>query len=62
MKNKSNSDKKVCRICKKVIVGESKLGLCPECINKYGSIAVTLVVGIAAVGLKGINQVIHTSK
>lgn len=38
-----NSEKK-CRACKRILLTDSKTGLCPDCLNKYG----TPVVGIAA--------------
>lgn len=41
------AEDKKCWACKRTLVGESKLGLCPECLNKYGSPA-------AAVGALGL--------
>lgn len=47
MKTKTKKDEKICLACKRILVDESKLGLCPECLNKYG----TPVVGTAMGGL-----------
>lgn len=42
---KENKNKK-CWACKRTLIGDSKMGLCPGCINKYGSVAALgLVVG-----------------
>lgn len=30
-------NEKTCWACKRIIIGDSKLGLCPDCLNKYGS-------------------------
>lgn len=43
-------ENKKCWVCKRTLVGDSKMGLCPDCINKYGSAgaafaALGLVVG-----------------
>ena len=40
-----------CRICKRILLEDSKLGLCPDCFNKYGSIAV--VPGVITLGVVG---------
>ena len=41
------SNEKTCWACKRILVGDSKLGLCSDCLNKYGSPA-------AAAGLLGL--------
>lgn len=42
---------KKCWACKRTLVDDSKMGLCPDCINKYGSIGTTAaVVGLAVCG------------
>lgn len=41
------NDEKTCWGCERIIVGDAKLGLCPDCLNKYGSPA-TAVVTIMA--------------
>lgn len=33
--------------CKRIIVGDSKLGLCDTCFNKYGSIIIPVSLSIA---------------
>ena len=43
------AENKKCWACKRTIVGDSKMGLCPGCINKYGSIG----AAVAALGLAG---------
>ena len=50
-KNQKN-DEKTCWACKRVIVEDAKLGLCPDCLNKYGSPAVAIGVSSLAVGGK----------
>ena len=40
-------NEKKCRACKRVIIGKSRFGLCPDCLNKYGS----PVIAAGAVGL-----------
>lgn len=41
------AENKKCWACKRTLVGDSKMGLCPGCINKYGSIG----AAVAALGL-----------
>ena len=41
------AENKKCWACKRTLVGESKLGLCPKCLNRYG----TPVTAIAALGI-----------
>lgn len=43
-------ENKKCWACKRTLVGDSKMGLCPDCINKYGSIGTAVVVVGLAVG------------
>ena len=40
------TENKKCWACKRTLVSESKIGLCPDCINKYG----TPIAGVLAVG------------
>lgn len=40
-------ENKKCWACKRTLVGNSKMGLCPDCINKYGSVG----AAVAALGL-----------
>lgn len=46
---KKNNEKK-CWACKRILLTDSKTGLCPECLNKYGSPAATIfaTVGVGA--------------
>lgn len=43
------AENKKCWACKRTLVGDSKMGLCPDCMNKYGSFAaiMTLVLPVA---------------
>ena len=63
-KNQKNEEK-TCWACKRVIVGNAKLGLCPDCLNKYGSPAAALGVAGLAVGgkwlLKNGGKVVKTA-
>jgi hypothetical protein len=45
-----NDDKK-CWSCKSILVENGQLGLCPKCINKYGT--PVAAVGLVALGLAG---------
>lgn len=43
------TNEKTCWACKRILIGESKLGLCPDCLNKYGTpaaAAFTLGLGL----------------
>lgn len=40
MKKNSNKEEKKCWACKRTLVEENKLGLCPDCVNKYGTLGV----------------------
>lgn len=37
------NEEKKCLVCKRIIVGKSRIGVCPDCLNKVGS-------GVATVG------------
>ena len=45
MKTNTEKEEKICWACKRILVGGSKLGLCPNCLNKYGSPAAALGIG-----------------
>ncbi len=47
MSSKKEQDAKKCWACKSVLVEDSKLGLCPKYINKYG----TPVAAVGSLGL-----------
>ena len=54
------SEEKRCKSCKRIIVGESIMGLCPNCINKYegrAAIGVGLAATFAAIA-KGIFDIV----
>ena len=51
MEINTEKGEKICRVCKKTLIGESKFGLCPVCFNKYGSI---IVGTIGTIGITGI--------
>lgn len=45
------AENRKCWACKRTLVGDSKMGLCQDCINKYGSVgAVVATFGLAAGG------------
>ncbi|MDO5138006.1 MAG: hypothetical protein Q4D71_06030 [Oscillospiraceae bacterium] len=58
------TENKKCWACKRILVGESKTGLCPDCINKYGTpIAGALAVGAGiGAGVGGKKVVKHAGK
>ncbi len=43
-------ENKKCWACKRTLVGNSKIGLCPNCINKYGSVGAAVAFSCLAVG------------
>lgn len=49
---KTNKDSKKCKSCKRTLTGKSKTGLCPDCVNKYGTPAAGVGIGAAAIGIK----------
>ncbi|GHU51788.1 hypothetical protein AGMMS49975_06320 [Clostridia bacterium] len=51
MAKKNEQDVKKCWVCKSILVDDGKLGLCPKCINKYGSPAAAL--GLLDLGIVG---------
>jgi len=57
-------NEKTCWACKRILVGDSTLGLCSDCLNKYGSPAVAFgVLGLAIGGrflLKNSGKIIKT--
>ena len=49
------AETKKCWACKRTLVGESKMGLCPDCMNKYGSVgAVAAALGLTV----GVRQLV----
>ena len=52
----SSKDEKSCRSCNRVIVGESKMGLCSVCKNKYGTVVVVVGGAVLTVGLRCVSK------
>lgn len=46
-----NNEKK-CWACKRVLIGQSTLGLCPDCVNKYGTPTALFSTGLVGVGIR----------
>lgn len=42
-----------CKICKRTVDGGGKYGICPSCINKYGSPVLALIAA-GGIGLGGL--------
>ena len=55
METNTEKDEEVCRMCKRTLVGESQFGLCPNCINKYGS-------PLAVIGSIGIGRILYLGR
>lgn len=51
MKQKKDKVRK-CNICKRAITEDDKTGLCPKCLNKYGTPAAAVGVGALSMGVK----------
>lgn len=51
MKKKTRTESK-CKICGRTISKGSKLKMCPDCINKYGTPAAGVGLGGAIIGVK----------
>ena len=49
---KKKTDEKKCSFCGRTLVSKSKTGLCPDCLNKYGSPAAVIGVGGIMLGAK----------
>lgn len=47
----AQKNEKTCWACHRVIVGKSVMGLCPNCVNKYGTPAAA--VAILGIGFGG---------
>lgn len=45
-------ENKKCWACKRTLVNESKIGLCPDCMNKYGSPAAAILTLGAGIGVR----------
>ena len=53
-------ENKKCWACKRTLVGDSKMGLCPDCINTYGSVGAAVAALVLAVS--GRQLVKHSGK
>ena len=56
-------DEKVCWACKRILIGDSKMGLCPACLNKYGSYVAVFAASSPVVGillLKNKDKIVET--
>lgn len=57
MKKKIDKEEKICWACKRTLVEESKLGLCPDCVNKYGTQAAAAgALGLVVLGKKALKH------
>lgn len=53
MKGNEEKTKKICWACKRINDENSKFGMCPNCINKYGTpVAAFGIAGLTYVGSK----------
>ena len=43
-------NEKKCKFCKRIIVGKSKLGICPDCLNKVCNRAVGIGSAVVSIG------------
>jgi len=58
MKNITDKEVKICWACKRTLVGDSKLCLCPNCVNKFGTPTIALgVLGLSALGKQALKHV-----
>ena len=60
MKKKTDKEEKICWACKRILVEESKIGLCPDCVNKFGTPVVA--AGALGLGLLGRKALKHSGK
>lgn len=60
MKANTEKDEKICWACKRILVGKSKFGLCPDCLNTYGTPAAA--VGALGLGVLGRQALKHSGK
>jgi ribosomal protein S27E len=57
MKKKIDKEEKICWACKRTLVEESKLGLCPDCVNKYGTpAAAACALGLGVLGKQALKK------
>ncbi|MGF7142363.1 hypothetical protein HNQ56_000781 [Anaerotaenia torta] len=59
--DKKTNDEKKCWACKRAyMINEGKIGLCPKCINKYGTPVAS--IGIAGLSIGGRQLIKHGGK
>ena len=46
-----NNNKKTCWACKRILIRESRSGLCPACINKIGSVTATAGIALSSLAV-----------
>lgn len=46
----AQKNEKTCWACHRVIVGKSEMGLCSGCVNKYGTPAAIVLLGLPVGG------------
>lgn len=54
-------ENKKCWACKRTLIGDSEMGLCPGCINKYGSFGTALMACGLAVGGRQLVKMVEKS-
>lgn len=55
------TESKKCWACKRTLMGDSKMGLCPDCLNKYGSIGMAVGVLELTVGVRQLVKMVGKS-
>ena len=43
-------NEKKCKFCKRIIDGKSKLGICPDCVNKAGNCVAGIGSAVVSIG------------
>lgn len=63
METNTEKNEKICWACKRTLVAESKFGLCPVCLNKYGSQVVALgILGIGSIVSLGFRSILKNDE
>ena len=58
----NNKGENICLSCDRIILGESKTGLCPACVDKYGTPAALIALVPAGFGLRKILRLAWSNK
>lgn len=62
MKMNTEKNEMICWSCKRNVIGDSTFGLCPNCINTYGTpVAAVGILGIGSIASLGISWVFKNS-